>query len=126
MMAARRLYLSAARTDKGGTHGLNPELWTCHRLSLSQPATSKKGPTPGAPGSTEGALELQLLDLGNHLEEQRVMTAELARHLDGLARFRNILVHDYLRLEHEEVHGIPNERLDAQEELGAVFLEIVG
>lgn len=98
-------------------------------------------------GAAERYLHLAIecmLDLGNHLiadrgwrtpesyadvlrtlEAQQVMPVELARRLDGMAGFRNLLVHDYLRLEHEEVHRILAEKLDALADLGAIFRAIV-
>jgi len=81
-----------------------------------------------------------LLDIGNHiisdrgfrkpdtyaeifeiLLENKIISKALFKELEGMAAFRNILVHDYLRLDREKVYSILNDKLPSIEKLGTVF-----
>jgi len=81
-----------------------------------------------------------LLDIGNHiisdyglrkpdtyaeifeiLLENKIISKALFKELEGMAAFRNILVHDYLRLDLEKVYSILNDKLPSIEKLGMVF-----
>lgn len=84
-----------------------------------------------------------LLDIGNHvivdrgyqkpesyadvfriLHENEVITSKLYKNLEGMAAFRNVLVHDYLRLDRTKVHQIVTKKTRFLEELGSVFAEM--
>lgn len=75
-----------------------------------------------------------LFDIGNHilagqfnlspptyeeipqkLLEQGVISEELRGRLQGLGGLRNILVHDYLEVDHGQLHGFLREELDCFE-----------
>lgn len=97
-------------------------------------------------GAAERYLQLAiecLLDIGNHIISDRgyakpesygqilkilsregVVPDDLARDLDGMAAFRNILVHDYLRVDLDKVYDLMREKLPRMEALGKVFASI--
>lgn len=85
-----------------------------------------------------------LLDIGNHiisdrgfrkpdtyadifeiLADEKVISKKLLRDLEGMAAFRNILVHDYLRIDLEKVYAILNEKLPYLEKLATVFGKLI-
>jgi uncharacterized protein YutE (UPF0331/DUF86 family) len=85
-----------------------------------------------------------LLDIGNHiisdkgyrkpdtyaevfeiLSEEKVIPKNLLRELKGMAAFRNVLVHDYLKIDHDKVYAILHERLPYIEKLGTVFGRLI-
>lgn len=94
-------------------------------------------------GTAERNLHLAiecLLDIGNHiisdqrlpkpetyadifrlLAERQIIPQELFPELDGMAAFRNVLVHDYLRIDRERVYGIIEEKLPHMRSLGGIF-----
>jgi uncharacterized protein YutE (UPF0331/DUF86 family) len=94
-------------------------------------------------GAAERYLQLAIecvLDIGNHiiadrnlrkpdtyaeifgvLAENKVISAKLLRELEGMAAFRNILVHDYLRLDREKVYQLLQTRLKYIEQLAKVY-----
>lgn len=94
-------------------------------------------------GTAERYLHLAiecLLDIGNHLiadrgfrkpesygevfeilAEEGVIPRELLKELEGMAAFRNVLVHDYLRLDLDRVHEVVRGRLKVFEELARVY-----
>jgi uncharacterized protein YutE (UPF0331/DUF86 family) len=94
-------------------------------------------------GAAERYLHLSiecLLDIGNHiiadrgytkpetygeilqiLAEKGVITDKLLRELEGMAAFRNVLVHDYLKLDLEKVYQIIKDRLKYFEALAEVY-----
>ncbi len=98
-------------------------------------------------GTAERYLHLAiecLLDIGNHvisnrgyrkpenyadifriLAEQEVIPASLYKELDGMAAFRNLLVHDYLRLDREKIYGIIHDKHKSMKELGDIFVGLV-
>lgn len=98
-------------------------------------------------GTAERNLHLAiecLLDIGNHLisdrnypkpesyadifrilTEQGVIPAQLLVELEGMAAFRNVLVHDYLRLDREKVYRIVCEKTEVLEKLAAVFARML-
>lgn len=98
-------------------------------------------------GTAERNLHLAiecLLDIGNHLisdrnypkpesyadifrilTEQGVIPAQLLVELEGMAAFRNVLVHDYLRLDREKVYRIVCEKTVVLEKLAAVFARML-
>jgi DNA-binding transcriptional regulator WhiA len=53
--------------------------------------------------------------------ENKVISAKLLRELEGMAAFRNILVHDYLRLDREKVYQLLQTRLKYIEQLAKVY-----
>lgn len=98
-------------------------------------------------GTAERYLHLSiecLLDIGNHviadrgyrkpetyaeileiLAEEGVVPLELSRKMAGMAAFRNVLVHDYLRLDLEKVYQVITEHLGHFEELARVYAELL-
>ena len=98
-------------------------------------------------GTAERNLHLAiecLLDTGNHiiadlgyakpesyadifriLTENQVIPLQLYKNLEGMAAFRNVLVHDYLRLDRERVHQVIKDKTQYLEELGSVFANML-
>jgi len=85
-----------------------------------------------------------ILDIGNHiisdrafrkpdtyaeifeiLAENKVITKRLLKELEGMVAFRNILVHDYLRVDLDKVYDILHKRLPSLEKLGAAFSRLL-
>lgn len=85
-----------------------------------------------------------LLDIGNHIIADRgftkpesyadilrilcknqIISEELNANLEGIAAFRNILVHDYLRLDRERIFQMIQNRTRYLEELGSVFASLL-
>lgn len=84
-------------------------------------------------GAGERYLHLAIesaLDIGNHiiaergyprpdtyagvltvLHEKRILPESLYRSLDGMAAFRNLLVHDYARIDHGQVYDLLLEKI---------------
>jgi uncharacterized protein YutE (UPF0331/DUF86 family) len=98
-------------------------------------------------GTAERNLHLAiecLLDIGNHiiadlgytkpesyadifliLSQNKVIPPQLYKKLDGMAAFRNVLVHDYLRLDRKRVHQMIKDKTQYLEELGSVFADML-
>lgn len=98
-------------------------------------------------GAAERYLHLSiecLLDIGNHiiadrgypkpdsygeilrvLTDEGVIPEELFRQLNGMAAFRNVLVHDYLKLDLDKVYQVINEKLQYFEKLAALYAELL-
>jgi uncharacterized protein YutE (UPF0331/DUF86 family) len=98
--------------------------------------------------TTERYLHLSiecLLDIGNHiisdegfrkpdtyaeifeiLVENKVISKKIFQELEGMTAFRNVLVHDYLRIDADKVHTILCEKLLYIEKLGNVFGRYLG
>lgn len=98
-------------------------------------------------GTAERNLHLAiecLLDIGNHiiadlgyakpesyadifriLTENQVIPLQLYKNLEGMAAFRNVLVHDYLRLDRARVHQVIKDKTQYLEELGSVFANML-
>lgn len=98
-------------------------------------------------GAAERYLHLTvecLLDIGNHviadqgfrkpttygevisiLTEEGIIPPELSGELAGMAAFRNILVHDYLRLNRERVYRVIQEQIGNLEELARIYSKLV-
>jgi uncharacterized protein YutE (UPF0331/DUF86 family) len=98
---------------------------------------------PFVHGTAERYLHLSiecLLDIGNHiisdrgyrkpetyaevfeiLGEKKVISLHLLKELEGMAAFRNILVHDYLKLDLEQTFRIVQEKTKILEQLGNVY-----
>jgi uncharacterized protein YutE (UPF0331/DUF86 family) len=94
-------------------------------------------------GAAERYLQLTIecvLDIGNHiiadrnlrkpgtyaeifevLAENKIITRKLLKELEGMAAFRNILVHDYLRLDRGKVYQLIQTRLKYIEQLAKVY-----
>jgi uncharacterized protein YutE (UPF0331/DUF86 family) len=58
-------------------------------------------------------------DAVRRLAEQKVISAPLAARLRGIGGFRNILVHDYLRIDPARVHDVLETKLEAFRQFGA-------
>ncbi len=102
---------------------------------------------PFVHGTAERNLHLAiecLLDIGNHiiadrnyskpesyadifkiLSDEHVISQELYNNLEGMAAFRNILVHDYLRLNRKRVYEIIKLNSCFLKELGTVFAALL-
>jgi uncharacterized protein YutE (UPF0331/DUF86 family) len=102
---------------------------------------------PFVHGTAERYLHLSiecLLDIGNHiisdrgyrkpetyaevfqvLGEEKVITPRLLKELEGMAAFRNILVHDYLKLDLSQIYRIIQEKTKALEQLGRVYASLL-
>jgi uncharacterized protein YutE (UPF0331/DUF86 family) len=59
------------------------------------------------------------------LAEEKVISKKLLRELEGMTAFRNVLVHDYLRIDLERVYTILHEKLPCLEKLGIVFGQLI-
>ena len=85
-----------------------------------------------------------LLDMGNHiisdkgyrkpetyteifriLKEEKVISAKLLEELEGMAAFRNILVHDYLKIDLDKIHIIIREKINAMEKMATVYAKLI-
>jgi uncharacterized protein YutE (UPF0331/DUF86 family) len=85
-----------------------------------------------------------LLDIGNHIIADRgyakpenyedifhilckngVIKQQLYKNIQGMAAFRNILVHDYMRLDRAIVHQMITDKTRYLEELGAIFANML-
>lgn len=98
-------------------------------------------------GTAERNLHLAiecLLDIGNHvisdrgypkpesyadifrlLAEKEVIPQSLYEELAGMAGFRNVLVHDYLRLDRKKIYQVLCQKLPFLREMGAIFSEML-
>ena len=98
-------------------------------------------------GAAERYLHLSiecLIDIGNHvisdrgyrkpqnyadvfmvLNEEDIISDELLEKIEGMAAFRNILVHDYLRLDRDRVYTLFSEKIPVMEELASVFSKML-
>jgi uncharacterized protein YutE (UPF0331/DUF86 family) len=85
-----------------------------------------------------------LLDIGNHiisdrgyrkpetyaeifqiLRDERVISAKMLKDLEGMAAFRNILVHDYFQLDLDKVYRIIQEKIKVMEKIARVYAELL-
>lgn len=98
-------------------------------------------------GAGERYLHLAMesaLDIGNHiiaergyprpdtyagvlsvLCEKRILPKSLYQSLDGMAAFRNLLVHDYARLDHGQVHDVLREKYSSLQELYSLYVGLL-
>lgn len=98
-------------------------------------------------GTAERYLHLSiecLLDIGNHviadrgyrkpesyaevfdiLAEENVISRELLQELAGMAAFRNVLVHDYLKLDLEKVYRLVRDKRQVFENLVGVYAALL-
>ncbi len=58
------------------------------------------------------------------LQENGILDDELADQLKEMAKFRNVLVHDYLRVRADIVYGILQDRLEDLRQFGSVIQSI--
>lgn len=85
-----------------------------------------------------------LLDVGNHiiadrgyrkpdtyaeifevLVEEKLISTQLLKELEGMAAFRNILVHDYFRLDLDQVYEIIHDRLKSLEKVAKIYAALM-
>lgn len=85
-----------------------------------------------------------LIDIGNHiisdrgypkpetyaevfyiLREKQVIHETLFNDIDGMTSFRNLLVHDYLKIDRKQVYQLLKMRLAALKRLAAVYAELI-
>ena len=126
----------AARLEK-----LRGYLQTLKAVQKNDLGSFKKDPF--IHGAAERYLHLSiecLLDIGNHIIAERgypkpetygeilqiladneVISGKLFGELEGMAAFRNVLVHDYLKLDLEKVYQVITDRLRYFEELAEVY-----
>jgi uncharacterized protein YutE (UPF0331/DUF86 family) len=64
-------------------------------------------------------------DVFRSLRESRVIDAELADRLEGMARFRNLLIHVYADVDDRRVHGFLRTDLEDLRRLALAILELV-
>ena len=98
-------------------------------------------------GAAERYLQLSiecLIDIGNHviadsgyrrpenyadvfavLAESKAIDDKLYQDLQGIAGFRNLLVHDYLRVDLTQVYRIMQDKLPTFERLAEVYLKLL-
>ncbi|MFO7982658.1 MAG: DUF86 domain-containing protein, partial [Desulfuromonadales bacterium] len=98
-------------------------------------------------GTAERNLHLTIecmLDIGNHvisdrgypkpesyadifriLADRDVIPRDLCEELVGMAAFRNLLVHDYLRLDREKVYHILGEKLPVLKNVAQIYSELI-
>jgi uncharacterized protein YutE (UPF0331/DUF86 family) len=55
------------------------------------------------------------------LADEGVISESLLREMEGMAGFRNILVHDYFRLDLDQVYKILQKKLESMEKLAEAF-----
>lgn len=98
-------------------------------------------------GTAERNLHLAiecLLDIGNHiiadrgyekpdsyadifriLHQNQVIEYQLYQNLEGMAAFRNVLVHDYMHLDRSRIYQTIKRKRQYLEELGAIFAKML-
>lgn len=98
-------------------------------------------------GTAERNLHLTiecLLDIGNHiiadqglekpesyadilriLSERSIIPADLFQALEGMAAFRNVLVHDYVKLDRAKIYQVLGEKLPALESLAGCYAKLL-
>ncbi len=130
----------AARLDK--LRGYLKILKAVQRYDLEKFKTD-----PFIHGTAERYLHLSIeciLDIGNHiiadrgfrkpdtyadvleiLAEEGVISGNLNKKLAGMAAFRNVLVHDYLKLDHDKVYEILREQIKNLEKLAKIYSEFL-
>lgn len=59
------------------------------------------------------------------LADEKVISMKLLRELEVMAAFRNVLVHDYLRIDRDKVYFILKEKLPSLEKLGLLFGKLI-
>jgi uncharacterized protein YutE (UPF0331/DUF86 family) len=64
-------------------------------------------------------------DIFRILAEKEVIPADLCEELVGVAAFRNVLVHDYLRLDRRKVYQILGEKLPILKRMGQICSELL-
>jgi len=57
--------------------------------------------------------------------DNNLISHDLFQQLDGMSAFRNLLVHDYLRLDPKKVFGIIATKTPSLARLGRVFSELL-
>ena len=99
-------------------------------------------------GAAERYLQLAIecvLDIGNHiisdrnlrkpgtygeifeiLAENNIISTKLLTELEGMAAFRNILVHDYVRLDRDRIYELIQTRLKFIEQLAKTYAGLLG
>ncbi|GAB6192908.1 type VII toxin-antitoxin system HepT family RNase toxin [Desulfocastanea catecholica] len=64
-------------------------------------------------------------DIFNILHQHLVIQYQLYKNLEGMAAFRNVLVHDYMRLDRARVYQTIQNKTQYLEELGAIFADML-
>lgn len=112
-------------------------------VSIEQYDCNRFVSDPFIHGTAERNLHLAiecLLDIGNHiiadrgfekpqsyadifriLSDGKVIPPQLYNNLEGMAAFRNVLVHDYLNLDRSRVYQIIKNKTQYLQELGDLF-----
>ncbi len=102
---------------------------------------------PFVHGAAERYLHLSiecLIDIGNHIISDRgykkpdsyaevfqvlsaegVLPSRILGGLEGMAAFRNVLVHDYLRLDRDRVYQIIKDKVPVMEEVAAIYADLL-
>ena len=115
------------------------------RIRKLGPERFKEDPFVHAAGERYLHLSIEcLLDIGNHviadrkfkkpetygeifgvLADERIISKALLRRLEGMAAFRNLLVHDYARLDLPHVYSIIEEKLKDMEALAKIYADLL-
>jgi uncharacterized protein YutE (UPF0331/DUF86 family) len=85
-----------------------------------------------------------LIDIGNHvisdrgypkpetyaevfriLRDRDVISENLFNQIDGMTSFRNLLVHDYLKIDRKQIYQLLKTRLSALKSLAGVYAELI-
>ncbi len=132
--------LIAARIEK-----LRQYIKTLDSIRAVDSATFKKDVYLHATAERYLHLSIEsLLDIGNHiiadqglkkpdtyaeifeiLAEEGIISEALMKDLEGMAAFRNILVHDYFRVDLDQVYMILQNKLGSIEKLGETYASLL-
>lgn len=132
--------LIAARIEK-----LRQYIKTLHAIRAVDSAIFKKDVYLHATAERYLHLSIEsLLDIGSHiiadqglrkpdtyaeifeiLTEEGIISEALMKDLEGMAAFRNILVHDYFRVDLDQVYMILQNKLGSIEKLGETYASLL-
>jgi uncharacterized protein YutE (UPF0331/DUF86 family) len=62
-----------------------------------------------------------IADIFQILAEENIISQELLKELEGMAAFRNVLVHDYLKLDLDKIYKIVQVKLKYIKQLTTVY-----
>jgi uncharacterized protein YutE (UPF0331/DUF86 family) len=64
-------------------------------------------------------------DVFNVLRDKEVIQDDLFSEIDGMTSFRNLLVHDYVRIDRKQVYQLLKNRLSALKRLAGVYAALL-
>jgi uncharacterized protein YutE (UPF0331/DUF86 family) len=59
------------------------------------------------------------------LRDRDVISENLFNQIDGMTSFRNLLVHDYLKIDRKQIYQLLKTRLSALKSLAGVYAELI-